>query len=403
MPRTSKKSELKIVLDSSAIFTDSPSDLLRNEVAELAASNANHPELTISWYLPAVVAQEREYQMRKRGVALLPAITKLERVLGNPLNITADLVARRIAELVESQASQHGLTLAKLDVEKVDWSALIRSAVERLPPFDPGDTEKGFRDAVVLETLAQIVADAPATPQVCRVAFVAPDGLLSEAAKSRFSGVANVRVFRTIDELRELINTLVSQVSEEFVAKWRLKAEKLFYTKGEKRSLYYTGEIPERIQAEFSAKVRETPPGATRRVEDGIALDNTQFVKKDGQTIHWSTRVSMKFKTFIERQPSRILTEIDVNKPLSGVIPADAGAMPTYKTIDFDVPPGTLSGITYSFVDPQGIIASNVTSQPGPTGRTGFDVYWSTRLTTAPSLRDAKVDRIEYAGTVLDK
>jgi hypothetical protein len=51
--------ELKVLLDTNALYTGSASFLVRKEVADLIASNANLSDLKIEWVVPEVVRHER--------------------------------------------------------------------------------------------------------------------------------------------------------------------------------------------------------------------------------------------------------------------------------------------------------------------------------------------------------
>src|SRR5204862_86291 len=155
-----------------------------------------HPDIQIRWYLPHVVRCEREFQMRENGVALLPAVQKIERVLGHNLNITESVIVSQIEQLISKQLGDVGIEVLKLDIDKVDWSRVIDDSVYRLPPFEKGDKEKGFRDLVVLETVLQLVETSPTTPRVCRIALVTDDDLLTTAVQTRTVGRKNVRILK---------------------------------------------------------------------------------------------------------------------------------------------------------------------------------------------------------------
>ena len=70
-------------------------------------------------------------------------------------------------------------------IPNIDWAAIVESAVWRRPPFtfDAKDknNEKGFRDAVILETLAHL---CQSTPTDKTVIFVCNDDLLRTTADS---------------------------------------------------------------------------------------------------------------------------------------------------------------------------------------------------------------------------
>ena len=49
MPKKTKKPELKVIFDTNALYTQTASDLVRPEVAEIITDNSNHPDLTVSF------------------------------------------------------------------------------------------------------------------------------------------------------------------------------------------------------------------------------------------------------------------------------------------------------------------------------------------------------------------
>jgi len=64
MPRKKKaKPELKVVFDTSVLFSQVAYDLVRSEVRQLIEDNSQHVDLSIRWYLPDIVVAERRYQM----------------------------------------------------------------------------------------------------------------------------------------------------------------------------------------------------------------------------------------------------------------------------------------------------------------------------------------------------
>ena len=126
--------ELRVVLDSNAIHNQSESFLLRREVADFIRANSAHSDLSVTWYLPEVVRHERQYQMLQRALELLPAIQKLERLLGHNLNITEAIVTRRVEEAIDEQIRDFKLQVLPLRPEVIDWPLMMRHAVYRKPP-----------------------------------------------------------------------------------------------------------------------------------------------------------------------------------------------------------------------------------------------------------------------------
>src|SRR2546429_8663514 len=115
---------------------------------------------------------------------------------------------------------------------------MILSAAYQKPPFSQGEKEKGFRDALLAEGFLQLVSDSPVTPKICRIGLVTSDGLLSETISQRTMNHSNVRILASLEDLKSLINTLVAEVSEEFVAKIQPSAESYFFVVNQKDTIY---------------------------------------------------------------------------------------------------------------------------------------------------------------------
>ena len=112
--------ELKVLFDTSILFTQIAYDLTRPGVQQLIEENSSHPDLALSWYLPRVVVDERQYQMQQRALALLPNLEKLERLLGHKLNITPDILATRVEAAINDQIEKMSITVLDLDTNAVD-------------------------------------------------------------------------------------------------------------------------------------------------------------------------------------------------------------------------------------------------------------------------------------------
>ncbi len=158
-----KKLKLKVIFDTNVVYTGSASDLLRNEIVELINNHKSLTDIEIEWYIPETVVKERIFQMNKKGNELLPHIQKLEKLLGHNLNITKEIIEDRILETVKKQLISLQIETIKIDIAKVDWELIIHNSLNRQIPFEDNEKEKGFRDALILECLKQIISNSPKT------------------------------------------------------------------------------------------------------------------------------------------------------------------------------------------------------------------------------------------------
>ncbi len=394
-PMRSKTPELRVLFDSSAIFTGSASDLLSPPVAQFIADNSAHPDLHISWYLPEIVILERRYQMVKKGLELLPSVQKLEILLGHNLNITPQIVEDRVDHAIQSGLSRSNISVVKLACDKVEWTRLIQDATFRHPPFDPGEKEKGFRDAIVVESFLQLVDASPSTPRICRVSLVTGDKLISQAITSRTASHQNVRILTSLDELKSLINTLVSAVSEEVVARTREQAGKYFFVPKQQDTLYYTQGVRKQIDEQFSKELNEKPPGAHRRENGTWLIHQPGFVRKEGQRITWSTSIEVEAKAY-KTQPassaSILLPPFPSSQPQgSGYSGLVAPLFQSEQTEQIDVGNLALFGEIFRHPTTQEVLTAE--------GRSSFGVLWSHLLSTNQKFRSPRIDEIQFLGT----
>jgi PIN domain len=300
MARRKMRRELRAVLDTNAIYTNVPSDLVKPEVSELINEHSRHADIQISWYLPEAVIHERHYQMIHRATDLLPALDKIERLLGHKLGITNDTLAAQVQQAVTKQLQVLTIKTASLDQSRVNWSNLLQDAAYRRPPFEAGEKEKGFRDALILESYCQLLEDSPRTPSICRVVLVTGDSRLTEAARDRTAAFPNASVLGSIEELRGLINTLVSEVDEDYIKTIARKAKSLFFEDAQhKDTVYYRDNIYQQIHQKYAQVLSEIPDGAENREHDQIFIGSPPtFVKKIGQTVYWATTITFTSKAY---------------------------------------------------------------------------------------------------------
>ena len=399
-----RKPELKVVFDSNVLYTGTASDLVNQSVGLLISDSSRHQDITLSWYLPEIVVLERTYQMIRRGLELLPSIQKLEQLLGHNLNITSEIIEGRVKDAVEKQITQYGIIVVRLAAEKVEWDRLIYNSAFRKAPFDPGEKEKGFRDAILAETFLQIVKDSPTTPRICRIALVTADNLLSSSVSEQTSTASNIRIVKSVDDLKSLINTLVSTVSEDLVAKIKEQATSYFFVPNQKDTLYYTAKVPQTIQEKFSKELDEIPEGADRRENGSWIISTPGFLRKEGQRVTWISPVEVEVKAFkfewqsagysgFRVEPSRIRSLTNPFQfPTTGRVldPALRGAaaagISTISTIGYS---GPAESLLHS-VGPEKVIAE---------GRTYFEVTWSHLLSTNQKFRLPRIDGIRFVKT----
>jgi hypothetical protein len=400
-----KARQLKVVFDTSAIFTGSASDLLRREVVKVVEANRKHDDLEIQWCLPEVVKYERRYQMFGAACQLLPPVAKLERILGHNLNITEQIVSTRIDETIDRQIEVLGLNILPLDYSDVDLKQMMVDSANRQPPFSPNESEKGFRDALIVETFVQLVGASPVSPGTCLVTLVASDDLLSNAARARTADSRNVRVLSSTDELRDLINVLVAQIGEDFATVLREKVKGYFFSKDDDDCLFQRERIHEKIWQRFADELQIVPEGADDRDNERWLISSPSFSKKVGQRVHWTSRIEVEAKAF--KSPTSVFETPGTVYPGTlgaGIRPQSSAVLELSGRGDFPLVGSTQelshpttydtsTGLTFNFPSERKLVSA---------GMSIFEVSWSVSVTTAGNITRPKVESLDYVETTWD-
>lgn len=378
------KPELKVVFETSALFTKVAYELLSSEVRKLIESNSQHPDLSTKWYLPGVVVDERRYQMQRKAFELLPSVSKLERLLNHNLNITEDILKSQVNDAIEKQLSELSISTLDIDTSQVDWNSLINRAVFRLSPFEPGDKEKGFRDSLIAETFLQLVNQSPTTPSICRLAIVTNDGLLSEYVKSSTEKAKNIRILSAVGELESLINTLVSKVTEKFIADIQGRIQTYFFDVENKTGLFFKENITDKIKELYDKELDSVPKEDLQRENGTWFISEPVFLKKERQRTFWMNFISVEAKLFKYELPT-----------IPTPSPSDATWVSSFMT---PLKPKLSIAATTSPSILGDVIKTNFAN-----GKTIFKIHWSVNITQRKKFTHPRIEEIKFIDTIWEQ
>jgi hypothetical protein len=392
--------QLKIVFDTNALFNGSASDLMKADVANLIRGST-YPDLKLVWYLPSIVRHERQYQMQNKALELLPSIGKMEKLLGHGLNITEEIALEHVEKAITRHQQELSLEDLTLHVSRVDWDRLMSDAVYRRPPFQPGDKEKGFRDTLLVESFLQLVEDSPKSPQSCRLVLVSGDILVKEALEGRLKGTSNVSILQGLEELKGLINTLISDVDEAFIDALKPKANRLFFTTPEeKETFYYKEKIREQLSTRFATELAAVPDGAESRKNGAWQISPPNFARKVGQRIFWVSIVEVQAEASRTISRGRPLAFVSSSSPPVTFDPKLGQILISTEPI-VQAPYLSLGKFDPAIIGNLGNLqaAGNFGTQSVEKTHTGVDTYeveWSTEVTMSRELRKAKLEEIRH-------
>jgi len=116
------------------------------------------------------------------------------------------------------------------------------------------------------------------------------------------TGIEHVHVLSSIEELKGVINTLVSNVDEGFVQKMKAAAASFFFEQGNLETYMYKQKIKETILRDFYSQF-----SAIQEDEDELVVERgktlvsrPRFLRKDGNRIYWVSRIAFRMKAYKE-------------------------------------------------------------------------------------------------------
>lgn len=393
--------ELRVVFDTSAIFAKAPTELLSHDVVTVISELMEQQEPAIRWYLPETVYLERRYQMLAKADSILGHLVTAGRILGRDLAITKSQMDEGVERLLKEQVEKHKVFVAPLNIEKVDWKLLTELATKRLPPFEK-DNEKGFRDALVLETFMQIVEETPTPATKFRVGLVTRDGLLTDAAQKRIEGAQGARVFVSLDDLKGYVATIVKEVPEKLIDALKPLAMTFFYIEDDSSCLFAQANVKKRIKEEYAAELARIPSGADNRESVAWGIDPPRFVDSQEKTITWASRVIVEA---VATRSAQITGVVDASTSLSSRL-LNTQPSTQWTISSLSVPSGTTqlsSGLSSIYSAAPTNWLSTKINLGRISGRSIFEVLWSATSTDAPlGLKDGTVLKIRWVETVWD-
>jgi PIN domain-containing protein len=312
---------IHVILDTNCLFTEAADKLIKQELSEFILASIERKEFQVTWHLPQIVQFERKHQMALRAQRLIPHLEKVESLLGHAFGISKEHLDERVDAVIAREVQRHNLQLRALDTSKVDWNEVIVRSVQRRPPFDPGDKEKGFRDAVALETFCQIIDDLPKSPQSARIVLMSADQLLTEAARERVGARSNVAFTGELEEIRSMLNALASALTQEMVEKIVPVASAIFFETDTKDTLYHRADVSGLIANEYAKELISRPNSFTRSSIKNILINAPAFLAKSGQRLTFSSRITYVAEAtkVVSRHPAAAGTGSITNIPTGAV------------------------------------------------------------------------------------
>jgi hypothetical protein len=330
----------------------------------------NSSKTVLELVVPDVVKGELLYQ---QTTSLRKAFEKIKEHTDLVCHITAKAHQSRVdqkkaEEQVEAKFDKwlatKGGKLSPIPYNAINWQTLCRDSIWRLPPFesnpDQPDFEKGFRDALILETLCDYCARETRDVQI---AFICNDFLLRTTADKRLASNARFSTYETLNQYASYIKLTQEQLENEFIKNIISKAAQKFYLADDENCLIIREKLLLKIRTE-NQKYFDDPSLSEAlsflgswSTKDWDAADsgrwilaNTEFKSLDGERdYHWKSGLTF-VRRFIRKSTSSAFSSL-----LSGSANEKVLILP-------------------------------------------FDIYWHATVKTDGRFHDVSLERIELSG-----
>jgi len=380
-----KSKKLVVVFDTNSIFTESGFYILNDEVKRLIQETRENTSLQVTWLLPSVVLQERIFRLQQKASSLLDRVSSISDLIDHDLDVTEEVLLEALDRRVQQTLKNFELEIREPNWADIDLKQMVADSTDRLPPFNPGNSEKGFRDAVVLETYMQILEEPRFADH--HAVLLTADELLRKAVIKRAKAYDNQYPPGSIEDIRGTIATISEELELELVKRISSIATALFFTLGDPNSIFTRFGIPARIQNEYESTFLSLPPGADLRNTYTPSINPSRFVQKEEARFHWSNQIVFPSVAY------RITYSIGPTSSSLGLPPSGS-----YSTDLFSDEPG-LSSSSTGYSSSSGFMLPNPSYTPISNGRTLFDVVWTAVYSEVDGFTDPQVEELIFRGT----
>ena len=274
-----KKERRNFIPDTNVLWHETKDVEVSPEFSTFTANHCDDHNIMI--VVPEVVFGELLFQHTSTG---LDTLQKLERNVQSLSAITnykyknsanQDHVKKSIVKKLEGWLSGCGGTLIKTPVEEIDWKKMVSDSIWRVHPFTEDKktkAEKGFRDALILETIISYAEKN----QNSHIDFVSNDRILRDSVKAR-SKTKKLLTFESLSDYSSHLRLLDQKLTEEFVSAISDRANDKFLSKSGKSGLWIDEDIGRKTKEDYSEKL--TPPPENKSTLGSLTLLSGMLAK----------------------------------------------------------------------------------------------------------------------------
>jgi len=291
----------------------------------------NSSLIPMTLHLPDVVLGELHFQQATSALKALSVITEnfseLSGIADSPYSHKCNetTIKSQVKDKLDRWLKARSGQVLPTPTNHIDWGCLIESAIWRKPPFtfDPKDSknEKGFRDALILETVTHT---CNRLTEDSILIFVCNDHLLRTTAEARLKLSSKFLAFESLTDFGSYIKLTQQTLTNAFVKSIQNHARAKFYVKGDHSTIYFKHELSKRILADYSSalELRDSNRNALSVLAQAIGntapeiklvrqlflIGSTQFsALVNERTFHWVSHIDV-VRLYEQEQQGGLIT-----------------------------------------------------------------------------------------------
>ncbi|WKD48358.1 PIN domain-containing protein [Microbulbifer spongiae] len=249
-----------VIVDTNILFDQDKSNVVHPDFDKFWSEHAIEANLKLM--LPEVVIGEVLFQQTTSALKTLSRVNdsfgRLSKYTGKSYShrVTESRLRREIKKRFLSWANSKNYKEISTPINEIDWSNIVHSSIWRIPPFsyDPKkeSLEKGFRDALILETVVSYCENDLEN----KIVFITNDGLLREASEKRLQEDETFIAFESLVDFEANLRLEKESLEQTFIKSVVKKAAKKFFKSGDKNSLVYKLDLSGQIKNKFANKFK---------------------------------------------------------------------------------------------------------------------------------------------------
>ncbi len=282
----------RVFADTSTLYFEDKSVPVDPQFDRFWDSYAGDFGLALS--IPHAVRGELLYQQTMKALRRLDRANKgiedVSKITGKTYShrVTEGRVRREVAQRLDTWLRARRTNVLDTPIASISWASLVEDSLWRKPPFsDEGKAEKGFRDAVILETICHSCENDPTDHPLV---FLCKDELLRSSVQERLKHDERFVAYEFIEDFRNYLALTREKKEAEFITRILKRAAAKFYKKGDDTCVYVAERVIERIQDQYKDHIDNPTKSEKEQYTTSILFQNHDPWQPARSATYWITR-----------------------------------------------------------------------------------------------------------------